>query len=127
MSKNIHTLKHLKKYRKELRNNTTPAETKLWYRLQNKKLGERKFRRQHSVGNYILDFYCPSEKLCVELDGAGHFTPEGKAKDEKRTAFLNKQGIKVIRFENKEVFEDIEAVLMKIWKSFIVPGFERGI
>ena len=62
----------LKTFRKELRSNLTPAEAKLWTYLKNKKLGGRRFRRQHSVGGYILDFYCPTEKLAIELDGQGH-------------------------------------------------------
>ena len=108
----------LKTYRKELRKNLTAAEATLWKFLQRSQLEGRKFRRQHSVGNYILDFYCPEEKLCVELDGAGHFTDAGCARDEERTAYLNSVGIKVLRFENKLVFKRIEAVLEEIKNSF---------
>ena len=79
----------LKPYRKQLRNNLTSAEATLWKHLQRKQLEGRKFRRQHSVGNYILDFYCPAEKLCVELDGAAHFTESGVESDQKRTIYLN--------------------------------------
>ncbi len=89
--------------------------------LQGKKLGEKKFRRQHSVGNYILDFYCPSEKIAIELDGAGHYTEEGIKKDEVRTQFLNDHGIRVIRFENKLVFEKTEWVLEEICRGFAPP------
>ena len=70
--KKVNNLPYLKTFRKELRNNLTPAEAKFWKIVQNKNLEGRKFRRQHSVGNYILDFYCPSEKLAVELDGEVH-------------------------------------------------------
>ena len=75
--KKIHNRKYLEKFRKKLRSNLTPAEAVLWSSLQRKQLEGRKFRRQHSIGNYIADFYCPSERIVVELDGAGHFTPEG--------------------------------------------------
>lgn len=86
--------------------------------LKNKQLGGRKFRRQYSVGNYILDFYCTSERLCVELDGAGHFTSAGFEYDQKRTESLQSHHIRVIRFENKEVFDHIEAVLEEIKRHF---------
>ena len=100
----LNNLKRLKQFRKNLRNNSTPAEATLWKLLKGNQLG-RKFRRQHSFGPFILDFYCPSEKLAVELDGAYHFTDEGQAYDKKRTAYLNSFGIRVIRFENVEVFD----------------------
>ncbi len=111
----------LKAFRKDLRNNGTPAEATLWLSLKNKQVDGRKFRRQFSVENYILDFYCPSEKLAVELDGADHYTEAGSEYDEERTRFLNSRGIKVIRFENKEVFENIDGVLDEIKRSFTTP------
>ncbi|MBU3982046.1 MAG: DUF559 domain-containing protein, partial [Proteobacteria bacterium] len=75
--------------RKGLRNNATPAEIKLWGMLQHSNLGGYKFRRQHSVGSYILDFYCPFEKLAIELDGDTHFTDEAIAHDMKRTSMIS--------------------------------------
>ena len=123
---NLNNLNYLKTNRKRLRNNLTPAEASLWKLLQGSKLGGRKFRRQHSVGNYILDFYCPSEKIAVELDGAGHYTEEGIKKDELRTKFLNEVGIKVLRFENKLVFEKTEWVLEEISKGFAPPRPSAG-
>ncbi|GAB3510166.1 hypothetical protein GCM10027341_48240 [Spirosoma knui] len=100
-------------------------------RLRNRQLDGRKFRRQFrrqfSVGNYVLDFYCVSEKLCVELDGAPHFTKEGILYDEERTAFLTNLGIRVLRFENKSVFKSIEGVLNTIERYFSADGVhERG-
>lgn len=103
MKKQLNNIKPLKQFRKELRNNGTSAEATLWIHLQKSKLG-KKFRRQHSVGYFILDFYCPKEKLAIELDGADHFTLSGMARDEKRTAYLNQQGARVIRFENEKCF-----------------------
>lgn len=101
----LNNLPKLKNKRTELRKALTPAEATLWKHLQNSQLEERKFRRQHSVVNYLLDFYCPLEKWAVELDGAGHFTEEGVEYDEKRTEYLKSIGIKVIRFENETVFK----------------------
>ena len=115
---------YLKTFRKELRNNLTPAEAKFWTLVQNSKLEGRKFRRQHSVGNYILDFYCPSEKLAIELDGEVHFNETAQLKDAERTLFLNHFGIKVLRFENKLVFEQTEQVLDEIKESF---GWSKNI
>jgi len=96
----------------------TPAEARLWTILKNSKLDGRKFRRQHSVGKYILDFYCASEKLAIELDGAGHYTGRGIENDRERTSFIEQFGINVIRFENKRVFEDEEWVLDNIRTHF---------
>ena len=113
MSK-IHNHKYLKQRRKKLRNSLTPAEAGLWILLKSSALGGLKFRRQHSVGNYILDFYCPEYKLAIELDGEWHNTEEQKLKDDKRTAYLNSVGITVLRFENKEVFEGTDNLLEEI-------------
>jgi len=118
MKYQINNRKELKPFRKELRNNCTAAEATLWKSLQRSQLEGRKFRRQHSVGNYILDFYCPAERLCIELDGAGHFTDPGLQYDEDRTAYLGSLNIRVIRFENKLVFENLEEVLEEIRKNF---------
>ena len=108
-----------RKFRKELRNNLTPAEATLWRLLKNKQLG-KKFRRQVSIGPYIVDFYCFSEKIAVELDGQRHFTSAGNAYDKRRDAFINGHGIRVIRFENKEVFNRPEFVLETIATHFYV-------
>jgi len=114
----VHNKSKLKENRIELRSNLTSAEAFLWLRLKNSQLEGRKFRRQHSVGNYILDFYCPSEKLAIELDGMMHFTEDGLKIDENRTAYLNLMGINVLRFENAEVFDYTEEVLEKIKSYF---------
>ena len=114
----INNLPHLKTFRTELRNNLTPAEAAFWKAVQNKKLGGKKFRRQHSIGNYILDFYCPAEKLAVELDGQAHFGDKGREYDYERRLFLEHFGIRVLRFENKLVFEDLEWVLGVIESNF---------
>jgi very-short-patch-repair endonuclease len=110
--------KILKTFRKRLRKNLTPAESKLWKYLQNKKLDGRKFRRQHSINNYILDFYCPSEKLAIELDGEVHNIEAQAEYDNVRDLFLFNCGIKVLRFENKVVFENPEYLINCIKKEF---------
>ncbi|MBA4371562.1 MAG: cytosine methyltransferase [Thermodesulfovibrio sp.] len=116
----IHNIPNLKNNRKTLRNNLTPAEAKLWPLLKDSRLDGRKFRRQHSVGPYVLDFYCPSEKLCIELDGAAHFTHAGSEYDEARTAYLQAHNIRVIRFENADIFKNTEGVLQVIRRNFKV-------
>ena len=119
MSEKLHNSKKLKDTRRTLRRSLTPAEAKLWSLLKNSQLENRKFRRQHSIGPYIADFYCPTERLCVELDGTVHYTNGGYEYDIARTAYLKAQNIRVIRFENKDVFENTEGVLEEIRRSFI--------
>ena len=106
----LHNRPVLKSRRKKLRNNSTPAEQLLWSMLQHNNLGGNKFRRQHSVGPYILDFYCPSERLAVELDGDSHFTDEAIEYDRERTAYLNALGIKVLKLLNTDVYDNLNAV-----------------
>ena len=74
----------------------------------------RSWCRQYSVDRYILDFYCPIYKLCIELDGQDHYTMQGDTRDYDRSIFLNSKGIEVIRFENKDIWENIEQVLETI-------------
>jgi len=118
MKNKIHNRKYLNEYRKGLRNNLTSAEATLWKALQKKKFKRRKFRRQHSIKNYIVDFYCASEKLIVELDGAGHLDFAQENYDHERTLQLEKLGFMILRFENKEVFENLEVLLNIISNSF---------
>lgn len=116
--KKLHDPEHTKKFRKKLRGDLTPAEAFLWTQLKNKQFKERKFRRQHGVGKYIVDFYCASEKLVIELDGAYHMNPAQEEKDEIRTIFLESKGLTVIRFENKMVFDMLPSVLKDIEDHF---------
>ncbi|MBK6947814.1 MAG: endonuclease domain-containing protein [Haliscomenobacter sp.] len=91
----------------------TMAEAELWNALANKKLGV-KFRRQHPLGPFILDFYCHQKRLAIEVDGGYHLNQNQMQHDAKRTNFLRNRGIKEIRFSNEEVIEDISLVLEKI-------------
>lgn len=115
----ILSIKKLKPYRQSLRNNATKAERFLWFFLKGNQFENRKFRRQQSIGYYIVDFYCASEKLCIELDGEAHYTEEGKKYDIERTKYVQEQGYQVIRFENKIVLEKIEYVLEEIKNKFL--------
>ncbi len=101
----------LKEKRKEMRDNMTPAEERLWGEIKSKKLGV-KFRRQHIIGNYIPDFVALSCKLIIEVDGEIHKYQQED--DEQRTYELNQHGYAVIRFTNDEVIKDIKQVLEKI-------------
>ena len=114
----INNLPYLKTFRKELRNNLTPAEAKLWTILKGKGLDNKKFRRQHSVADYILDFYCPEERLAIELDGQGHFETTQAEYDNERDLFLETFGIKVLRFENKLVWDNPEGLLEMVRSYF---------
>lgn len=99
--------------RKELRNHSTLAEATLWKMLKGAQIDNLKFRRQHSVGPYILDFYCPQIKLAIELDGEIHNRQADY--DQQRTYFLNKvKGIEVLRFENRMALEEPERILKEI-------------
>ena len=118
MPEKLNNHKYLKEFRKELRNNSTKAESKLWKALQKSQLEGRKFRRQHSIGNYILDFYCPKEKLIIELDGQVHDNFINEEYDGKRTEYLEGLGFKVLRFENYLVFEQLDMVLEAIKIEF---------
>ena len=118
MKPNIHNRKYLLERRKDLRNNSTPAEATLWKSLQKNQLEGRKFRRQHSIENCIVDFYCPSEKLIVELEGPVHLDFATQNYDYERQQKLESLGFKVLRFENKEVFENLESLLNEIKRNF---------
>ena len=100
--------------RKELRNSSTAAEAVLWRHLQRRQLSGKKFRRQASIGPYIVDFYCPECRLVVELDGAPHFNVVAAEYDARREQYLQERGIRVIRFENRTIFADVESVLQAI-------------
>ena len=97
----------------KLRDSMTETEKLLWEKLKLKPLGF-KFRRQHPINLYILDFYCHKLRLSIELDGEYHLSKEQKAKDLERTKTLNELGIKEIRFTNKEIIDNIENVMSKI-------------
>ncbi|MEO7393341.1 MAG: DUF559 domain-containing protein [Chitinophagaceae bacterium] len=105
---------------KELRNNATHAETVLWGYLKTKPLGI-KFRRQHPYSIYILDFYCHSQKLVIEVDGKIHVQHEVKLTDTERQLLLEKDGLIVLRFTNELIEKHLEEVIKEI-ESFIIKN-----
>ncbi len=101
-----------------LRENMTEAEQHLWKYLSHKKLEGLKFRRQHPMAGFIADFYCHSERLVIELDGGIHDELEQEVYDKGRQSEIEAMGVRVLRFKNQEVFDDVQSVLEKI-KNFI--------
>ena len=101
----------LKQRRRELRRNQTDAEKALWAHLRNKRFHGMKFFRQYSIGPYILDFYTPTLKLAIELDGGQHNRPENRKYDSARSEYLKAHGVEVTRFWDNEVLQDVESVL----------------
>ena len=99
---------------RSLRKNQTEAEKRLWGILKNRQLNNMKFRRQFSVGKYILDFYCPEISLGIEADGGQHYYDEGRQNDEIRTSELSELGIKIIRFSNRDILTNINGVYESI-------------
>lgn len=102
---------HARRLRREL----TQEERRLWYLLRSRRFAHCKFRRQHPVGNYILDFACCEARLCIELDGGQH--SEHQSYDVRRTQWLSQQGWRVLRFWNNELWENEEGVLLTIYES----------
>ena len=98
---------------RELRHPQTPAEANLWRHLRDRNLGY-KFRRQHPIDRFIVDFYCAEAKLCIEIDGGSHFESEQEEYDNARTEILEELGYQVIRFTNEDVRYNIHAVVDEI-------------
>jgi len=98
---------------RELRHPQTPAEATLWRHLRDRNLGY-KFRRQHPINRFIVDFYCAEAKLCIEIDGSSHLEAEREEYDEVRTKILGELGYQVVRFTNNDVRYNIHAVVDEI-------------
>ena len=103
---------HIMAFAKELRKNMTPAEKALWDKIRNRKVANCKFRRQHPIDIFIADFYCHEKKLVIEIDGEIHNAQ--KEHDINRTAEMENYGIRVIRFTNDEIENELEKVVEKI-------------
>ena len=108
---------NLKEHARRLRKNMTDAERKLWSKIRMKQVSGYRFLRQRPIGPYIVDFYCPEAKLVIEVDGGQHFKKEGRESDESRDAFLQNLGLHVLRFNNYEVLNNIQAVVDSIFKT----------
>ena len=118
----IFNRKVFKSFRSSLRTNSTSAEAALWELLKSKNLEGRKFRRQYSIGCYIVDFCCPSEKLIIELDGDPHGEYHKIEKDKKRDKYIQSLGFTVLRFENRFVFQEPEYLKNEIRKVINKKG-----
>lgn len=108
----IHNLKNRKNIRKKLRKSSTPQEVILWSRIRKNQLGY-KFRRQHSIGKYIVDFYCPEKRLIIELDGSQHIERQ-KEYDKQREEYLNNLGFTILRFWDNEINNNLDGALIRI-------------
>lgn len=106
-----------KELRRKLRKSMTKAEVIMWSKLRNKRLNGIKFRRQHSFGRYIVDFYCHSLKLVIEIDGDSHVGEHAEGYDQIRQREIESQGIKVIRFTNNDVYNNLEGVIESIMNA----------
>jgi very-short-patch-repair endonuclease len=100
-----------KEKRRELRKNQTPEELIFWAHVKNRKFHGYKFRRQYSIGNYVVDFYCPELKLVVEIDGGQHYEENRIEHDKFRTKFFNDAGMKVRRYTNLDIKNNLESAL----------------
>lgn len=103
-----------KDFRRGLRKQGTTCEHILWHYIRGRQVEGLKFRRQHGYGPYVMDFYCPLLKWCIEVDGNIHDTAECKEKDDDRTAFLNHHGIVVTRIRNEEIETDVATVVTRL-------------
>ena len=103
-----------KEKRRTLRKNMPPAETILWSKLRGKSLHGCKFRRQYSIGPYIVDFYSPQLRLAIEIDGESHFVDGALERDQVWQGFIESAGVTVLRFTNRDVYDRLEGVVEKI-------------
>ena len=104
---------------RKLRKNLTPAEDVLWQRLRRKQVGGLRFRRQHPIGRFIVDFYCAEAKLVIEVDGSVHRQPGHDEYDADRQLFLEHLGLKVLRFENAQVLQETDAIVEAIAEELL--------
>jgi very-short-patch-repair endonuclease len=122
----------LKKRARILRSHMTDSEQRLWSRLRRKQIGVVQFYRQKSIGNYVVDFYAPTARLVVEVDGAHHFEPKQADRDRRRTAYLQDQGLRVVRFTDIEVLKQLDAVVEEVSRLVMAnkippdPPFSKG-
>ncbi|HCM37420.1 MAG: hypothetical protein UV61_C0004G0038 [Candidatus Gottesmanbacteria bacterium GW2011_GWB1_43_11] len=111
----------LEKYRSRLRNNQTDAERKLWSKLRKRQFFGHRFVRQFSIGKFIVDFYSPQLRVAIELDGGQHNSDQNKFYDQKRSDYLKSLGIRVVRFWDNELLNNMEGVLEKLTEHITPP------
>lgn len=112
-------------YARDMRGSMTAAEQALWKELRRRNHG--KWRRQHPLLGYVLDFYCPASRLCVEVDGGIHETERQRRRDDARTAALATAGIRVLRFRNEDVLRKLDFVLTQIQRCLAPPTNPRPL
>ena len=108
--------KHLERSR-ALRTNMTEAEKELWAALRMDQLKQYRFYRQKPIGDYIADFYSPKARLVIEVDGGQHFTEEGAGNDHVRDEYMASLGLRILRFTNNEVMENIDGVVWRVYEA----------
>ena len=108
---------HLKHRARQLRKNLTDSESALWSRLRNKQLLGIQFYRQKPIGEHIVDLFAPRARLVVEVDGAQHLAGDHALKDRRRDGYLTSLGLKVLRFNSREVLEESDAVAETIYRT----------
>lgn len=112
----------LKRVAAGMRKESTPAESRVWELLRGKRLMGLRFKRQHALCGYIVDFYCHESRLCIELDGAPHFTVAGRERDVRRDQILESKGFRVLHFENELVLKDLESFRLNILNAIQAPS-----
>lgn len=118
----IFNRKQQKSLRQQLRKTASPIERLLWAKIRGGQLGV-KFRRQHGIGPYIVDFYCPAARLVIELDGESHYWQGRQEYDEARDNFIERQGLKIVHFSNFDVTHNLDGVLIHI-QDYLPPGMQ---
>jgi adenine-specific DNA-methyltransferase len=117
----------LQAFARDMRQAPTVAEARLWYFLRNRRLDGIKFRRQHPIGPYIIDFISIDHGIAVEIDGGQHALADEEKRDAARDAFLFSRGFRVLRFWNDEVLNDTMSVLERIWHEALDPASSPGL
>ncbi|MCX6713266.1 MAG: endonuclease domain-containing protein [Candidatus Vogelbacteria bacterium] len=108
--------------RKLLRNSMPTAEVILWSKLKNRQVKGYKFRRQYGVGKFVIDFFCPTANLAIELDGESHFeSQQAEDHDQTRQKFIESCGIRFLRFINNDIYRNLDGVLKTIWETLNQP------
>ncbi|KPJ73830.1 hypothetical protein AMJ52_03010 [candidate division TA06 bacterium DG_78] len=110
----------------------TDAERKMWYKLRNRQLINLKFRRQAPFGPYFLDFYCPQKQIAIEIDGGQHYSIKGCYRDKIREKYLKKSGLRILRYSNSDILNNLDGVLHDILRQLQInnsspyPSPQRG-
>ena len=112
----VYNISSSKIRRRTLRRRCPVTETLLWSKIRNRQLDGLKFKRQYSIGHYVIDFYCPEKKLAIEIDGDSHFNPKAKQYDKEREEYIKSFGVIFLRFTNKDITENINGVIEVVSK-----------